>query len=359
MNIFRYTIVLGIVLPMIAADPASVHYAIARGMLTPGMSRTINTAWLIDGETAVTHAIIDRKPYALDQLIVEGADLDAPNAAGRLPLEVAIDCDSVWMFKKLVIGGATLTDSVARQASSSRHIAYYLRTTLRKIVPGGCADRCNYLHNISSQRAVALLTAMAAGAEYLTLLIQLIRDGALVDGMVEDKPLSDCVCRTDAPELLRFLCRHGLSLTAVPESFRQEAPWFYGNATNCRAGVYDELVRRIQNHTLDKKFLCNYFAGRYPLNINRLFPAYAWSDALSLATATNDLLMVTLLWQFGARHCQQALLVALQKADASMVEWLITRTTARLCKVDTIASLVQGNPYRRQLIPYLQRLKVL
>lgn len=347
-------------MPVLSAQEShAVHAAIDRGLLYPGCARGVDSTQLVNGQTLVTHAIVAHKQYALDQLIADGADLNAPNADGKTPLELTIPCDQVLLFKKLVLGGAVVTQSIARQAAQAPHIAHYLRATLAKIVPGSCSDRCNYVGNIAPQQAVELLTAMAAGAPYLTLLIQLIREGAIVDGLVEDIPLCDCVCRANVPELMRFLCRHGISFTAVPASMRSQAPWFYEEPHNCRAGVYEEFVDRIAQHRLDAAFLRRYFTGRYPLNINRLFPSHSWADALTLAVRVNDLRAVRLLYRFGARHVQQALAEALRWADCELVEWLLTHTTARLHKVMHLERRIWANPYRTELVPYLQRLKAL
>lgn len=338
----------------LVANAVNLQRMICKGSLRPSRLSCEDITVSLGGETPVTLAVLENKPYALRHLIAAGAALDTPNIWRKTPLELAIETGRVRLFKLLVMGGATVTESIARKATCDQHIADYLRQTLATIKLGNCHDECNYLGNMSATRAAQLLTAMAASTPYLNFLVHLIQHGAIAEGIVENKALCDCVCRHDAPELLRYLCRHGVSFSQVPESFKQEAPWFYGNEQHCRAGIYTQFTEHIINGTLTWKFLDCYFAGRYPLNINRLFPDYGWVDGLALALQRNDLATARLLSQYGARNWQYGLRVALQFGDDYTVYWILNNTKARLYRIANVEQLIANNPYRKHVEFYLQ-----
>lgn len=340
-------------------DAANLQRMICKGSLRHSRICCENIAVDLHGETPVTLAVINNKFYTIEHLICAGADLDSPNTCGKNPLELAIEYHRVRIFKQLVMGGATVTESIARKATCDQHIADYLRELLATIKLGNCHDECNYMGNIDAARAAQLLTAMAAGTPHLNFLIHTIQHGAIAEGIVENIPLYDCVCRHDAPELLRYLCRHGVSFESIPESFRQEAPWFYGDTQHCRAGIYTQFTEHIVNGTLTKKFLDCYFAGRYPLNINRLLPDQGWVDGLTLALQRNDLATARLLSRYGARTWQHGLRVALAHGSDYTVYWILNNTKARLYRIANYEQLVAQNPHRACLQEYLMSIGAL
>ncbi len=240
----------------------------------------------------------------------------------------AVKCSCVPDIQHLIEQGAVLTAPVCEVAGKRDAVAQYLHLYLKNFVER--YRREQVVVGLSRAEVYTCLSALLLHVRDVHLTRSLLLLGARIDykdGM-GNTALSYALSDPEQEQKARVLAHE-------------------------RENIYEQLVAHVQQKTLTKEFLHEYFSGINRLSIDRPYAQLEWRTVLMCAVMQNYYEGVLLLLNSGAAGLNEALLLALHRSDKKIIQLLINRGARLRAIPGALRIVVTYNPYALTITRWL------